>query len=99
MEAGYQVHLANTAAMQQKVFSLQNLYAAFKHGKKNKGKAGLDRVSIKQFEGDLENKRPKYSQGLNGWVLNSIENMLQADVMEYGILYICDISTHRQGSK
>ena len=26
-----------------------------KHVKKNKGKAGLDRVSIKQFESDLEN--------------------------------------------
>ena len=42
-------------SLRDKVFSLKNLYAAFHHGKKNKGKAGLDRVSIKQFESDLEN--------------------------------------------
>ncbi len=36
------------------VFHVQNLYAAFNHVKKNKGTAGLDRVSIKQFESDLE---------------------------------------------
>ncbi|OHC15787.1 MAG: hypothetical protein A3K25_01525 [Planctomycetes bacterium RIFOXYB12_FULL_42_10] len=36
------------------MFSLKNLYAAFKHVKKNKGKAGLDRVSIKQFESNLD---------------------------------------------
>ena len=42
-------------SLRDKVFSLKNLYAAFKHVKKNKGKAGLDRVSIKQFESDLEN--------------------------------------------
>ena len=41
-------------SLRDKVFSLKNLYAAFKHVKKNKGKAGLDRVSIKQFESDLE---------------------------------------------
>ncbi|MEK6738605.1 MAG: hypothetical protein AABY74_08055, partial [Planctomycetota bacterium] len=34
--------------------NVQNLYAAFKHVKKNKGTAGLDRVSIQQFESDLE---------------------------------------------
>lgn len=42
-------------SLRDKVFSLKNLYAAFHHVKKNKGKAGLDRVSIKQFERDLEN--------------------------------------------
>ena len=42
-------------SLRDKVFSLKNLYAAFQHVKKNKGKAGLDRVSIKQFESDLEN--------------------------------------------
>ena len=42
-------------SLRDKVFSLKNLYAAFHHVKKNKGKAGLDRVSIKQFESDLEN--------------------------------------------
>ncbi|UJS20854.1 MAG: group II intron reverse transcriptase/maturase [Candidatus Brocadia sp.] len=42
-------------SLRDKVFSLRNLYAAFGHVKKNKGKAGLDRVSIKQFESDLEN--------------------------------------------
>ena len=41
-------------SLRDKVFSLKNLYAVFKHVKKNKGKAGLDRVSIKQFESDLE---------------------------------------------
>lgn len=40
--------------LRDKVFSLKNLYTAFKLVKKNKGKAGLDRVSIKQFERDLE---------------------------------------------
>lgn len=42
-------------SLRDKVFGLKNLYAAFRHVKKNKGKAGLDRVSIKQFESDLEN--------------------------------------------
>lgn len=42
-------------SLRNKVFGLKNLYAAFQHVKKNKGKAGLDRVSIKQFESDLEN--------------------------------------------
>lgn len=41
-------------SLRDKVFSLKNLYTAFKQVKKNKGKAGLDRVSIKQFEKDLE---------------------------------------------
>ena len=41
-------------SLRDKVFNLKNLYAAFQHVKKNKGKAGLDRVSIKQFETDLE---------------------------------------------
>ena len=41
-------------SLRDKVFSLKNLYAVFKHVKKNKGKAGLDRVSIKQFERELE---------------------------------------------
>ncbi|MFO0795586.1 MAG: hypothetical protein U0586_16165, partial [Candidatus Brocadiaceae bacterium] len=41
-------------SLRDKVFSLKNLYAAFEHVKKNKGKAGLDRVSIKQFASDLE---------------------------------------------
>ena len=41
-------------SLRDKVFSLKNLYAAFQHVKKNKGKAGLDRVSIRQFERDLE---------------------------------------------
>ena len=41
-------------SLRDKVFSLKNLYAAFGHVKKNKGKAGLDRVSIKQFEADLD---------------------------------------------
>lgn len=41
-------------SLRDKVFSLKNLYAAFGHVKKNKGKAGLDRVSIRQFERDLE---------------------------------------------
>jgi len=36
------------------VFCLKNLYSAFKQVKKNKGKAGLDRVSIKQFEAELD---------------------------------------------
>jgi RNA-directed DNA polymerase len=36
------------------VFNPKNLHSAFKHVKKNKGKAGLDRVSIKQFEADLD---------------------------------------------
>ncbi len=41
-------------SLRDKVFNLKNLYSAFHHVKKNKGKAGLDRVSIKQFEADLE---------------------------------------------
>ena len=41
-------------SLRDKVFSLKNLYSAFKQVKKNKGKAGLDRVSIKQFETDLD---------------------------------------------
>ena len=42
-------------SLRDKVFNVQNLYAAFQHVKKNKGKAGLDRVSIKQFSKNLEN--------------------------------------------
>jgi len=42
-------------SLRDKVFNLKNLYSAFEHVKKNKGKAGLDRVSIKEFEADLEN--------------------------------------------
>jgi len=41
-------------SLRDKVFSLKNLYSAFQHVKKNKGKAGLDRVSIKQVEADLD---------------------------------------------
>ncbi len=50
-------------SLRDKVFNVQNLYAldtqcqgyaAFNHVKKNKGAAGLDRVSIQQFESDLE---------------------------------------------
>lgn len=40
-------------SLRDKVFSLKNLYSAFQKVKKNKGKAGLDRVSIKQFEANL----------------------------------------------
>ncbi len=40
-------------SLRDKVFSLKNLYSAFTKVKKNKGKAGLDRVSIKQFQDDL----------------------------------------------
>jgi RNA-directed DNA polymerase len=42
-------------SLRDKVFNLKNLYSAFEHVKKNKGKAGLDKVSIKMFESDLEN--------------------------------------------
>jgi len=41
-------------SLRDKVFNLTNLYSAFAQVKKNKGKAGLDRVSIKQFEADLD---------------------------------------------
>ena len=41
-------------SLRDKMFNVQNLYAAFNHVKKNKGAAGLDRVSIQQFESDLE---------------------------------------------
>ena len=41
-------------SLRDKVFSLKNLYATFQHVKKNKGKAGLDKVSIKQFEANLD---------------------------------------------
>lgn len=41
-------------SLRDKVFSLKNLYFAFKKVKKNKGKASLDRVSIKQFQADLD---------------------------------------------
>lgn len=41
-------------SLRDKVFSLKNLYSAFQQVKKNKGKAGLDRVSIKQFETNLD---------------------------------------------
>ena len=41
-------------SLRDKVFNVHNLYAAFQHVKKNKGAAGLDRVSIQQFESDLE---------------------------------------------
>jgi group II intron reverse transcriptase/maturase len=41
-------------SLRDKVFKLNNLRSAFKNVKKNKGKAGLDRVSIKQFEADLD---------------------------------------------
>ena len=41
-------------SLRDKVFRLENLYSAFRHVKNNKGKAGLDRVSIKQFEADLD---------------------------------------------
>lgn len=40
-------------SLRDKVFSLKNLNSAFKHVKRNKGKAGLDRVSIKQFEANM----------------------------------------------
>src|SRR3989338_6165512 len=41
-------------SLRDKVFSLKNLYATFQHVKKNKGKAGHDRVSIRQFEANLD---------------------------------------------
>ncbi len=41
-------------SLRDKVFRLKNLYDAFEHVKRNKGKAGLDRVSIHQFEQELE---------------------------------------------
>ncbi|HJW85717.1 MAG TPA: group II intron reverse transcriptase/maturase [Candidatus Brocadiaceae bacterium] len=41
-------------SLRDKVFHVQNLYAAFNHVKKNKGAAGLDRVSIQQFESNLD---------------------------------------------
>ncbi len=41
-------------SLRDKVFRLENLYSAFHQVKKNKGAAGLDRVSIKQFEADLD---------------------------------------------
>ncbi|MBI1870345.1 MAG: group II intron reverse transcriptase/maturase [Chlamydiae bacterium] len=41
-------------SLRDKVFSLKNLYEAFLHVKANKGRAGLDRVSIAQFEADLD---------------------------------------------
>lgn len=41
-------------SLRDKVFNPMNLHSSFKHVKKNKGKAGLDRVSIKQFEADLD---------------------------------------------
>jgi RNA-directed DNA polymerase len=41
-------------SLRDKVFSIKNLYSAFQLVKRNKGKAGLDRVSIKQFEADLD---------------------------------------------
>jgi group II intron reverse transcriptase/maturase len=41
-------------SLRDKVFSLRNLYSAFTKVKKNKGKAGLDRVSIKQFQAGLD---------------------------------------------
>jgi group II intron reverse transcriptase/maturase len=41
-------------SLRDKVFSLRNLYLAFTKVKKNKGKAGLDRVSVKQFQADLD---------------------------------------------
>lgn len=42
-------------SLRDKIFCIKNLRSAFKHVKKNKGRAGLDRVSIHQFEADLEN--------------------------------------------
>jgi len=41
-------------SLRDKVFNIKNLYSAFQLVRKNKGKAGLDRVSIKQFEADLD---------------------------------------------
>jgi len=41
-------------SLRDKVFRLENLYSSFHQVKKNKGAAGLDRVSIKQFEADLD---------------------------------------------
>jgi group II intron reverse transcriptase/maturase len=41
-------------SLRDKVFSLKNLYLAFEHVKRNKGKAGLDKVSINQFESDID---------------------------------------------
>ena len=41
-------------SLRDKVFSLKNLYSAFAKVKKNKGQAGLDRQSIKQFEAEVD---------------------------------------------
>ena len=41
-------------SLRDKILSLKNLNSAFKKVKKNKGKACLDRVIIKQFEADLD---------------------------------------------
>ncbi len=57
-------------SLRDKVFSLKNLYAAFNHVKKNKGKAGLDRVSIKQFESDLENNIQNIHKELKTGIYN-----------------------------
>ncbi|MDR4509373.1 MAG: hypothetical protein MRJ65_14295 [Candidatus Brocadiaceae bacterium] len=51
-------------SLRDKVFSLKNLYSAFNQVKKNKGKAGLDRVSIKQFETHLDENITRIHQEL-----------------------------------
>ena len=40
-------------SLRDKIFSPRNLYEAFKRVKANKGRAGLDKVSIVQFESNL----------------------------------------------
>lgn len=57
-------------SLRDKVFSLKNLYSAFRHVKKNKGKAGLDRVSIKQFEKNLDKNILSIHQELKTQVYN-----------------------------
>lgn len=57
-------------SLRDKVFNLGNLYFAFYHVKKNKGKAGLDRVSIKQFEANLEQNIRHIHQELRTVIYN-----------------------------
>lgn len=75
-------------SLRDKVFSLKNLYAAFQHVKKNKGKAGLDRVSIRQFESNLDVILSRIQMNTN----NPVEASYPGDF--FLVIFQCHQSVH-----
>jgi len=57
-------------SLMDKVYSKKNLYAAFKRVEKNKGSAGVDHVSVKQFANRLDEEIDRLHQSLKDETYN-----------------------------